>query len=309
MPSRPSRLTCVFTGANADTENENENSCSPNAESSKSTYMPAWRDKCRIQNTTIKTHVTKSQVVEVDFHDCTTAQMPNTENENGTCWHQMPNRPNRLLSLYMTAHIPNTEYHKIDVTKCQSHLVTVWRRKYRRPKQKRKLFTPKAESSKLTSMILRLHKYWIPNTENENGNWCPPMPSRQSRLARFYFSANAEYRKWKRKLMLPNAESSKSTYMVRRPHKCRIENTVIKLLSPNAESSKSTFMTLWQGKYRISKTKMELVATQCRVVQVDLHGSTTTQIPNTENGNGNWSHPMLSRPSRPTWFYDLTNTE
>ena len=123
----------------------------------------------------------------------------------------------------------------------------------------------------------------IPNIENENGTRCHPMPSRPSRLARFYDNANTEYRKWKRKLIPPNAESSKSTYMVLRPHKYRIKNTVIKLLSPNDESSKSTLMTLRQRKYRIPKTKMEPDVNQCRVIQVDFHRLMTAQIPKTKN--------------------------
>ena len=49
------------------------------------------------------------------------------------------------------------------------------------------------------------------------------------------------------------------------------------------------YMSLRRRKCRIPKTKMKMkiVATKCRVVQVDFHGSTTAQIANTESEYGN----------------------
>ena len=135
------------------------------------------------------------------------------------------------------------------------------------------------------------------------------MPSRPSRLSWLYDRANTEYRK-------------------------RKWNS----LPPNAESSKSTCTVLPQRKYRIPKMETEIDPTQCWVVQVDLHGSTTSQIPNkeycnkivvtqwrivqvdshdsttaqitnTENENGTRCQPMPSHPSRLPSSYDSTNTE
>ena len=165
--------------------------------------------------------------------------------------------------------------------------------------------SPRAKSSKSTSMTVQRRKCRIPKTKME-------LVDTKCLIVRIdfyhyiwqpiYLTQNTI------KLMSPNAKVIWLLYDgVNTEDQNKNENCSPQ--KPSRPSWLPWFFDCTNTEYRIPKTKMEVDAPQCRVVKVDLHGSTTTQIPNTENGNGNWSHPMLSRPSRPTWFYDLTNTE
>ena len=126
------------------------------------------------------------------------------------------------------------------------------RRKCRIPKMKMKM---KIVATKCRVVQVDLHgstTAQIANTESEYGNWCHPMPSRPSRLVWHFVNANTEYRKWKWKLMPPDAESSKSTSMTLFECKYPTLNTKQKFLSPNAGLSKTTSIILWWPKYRIN---------------------------------------------------------
>ena len=131
------------------------------------------------------------------------------------------------------------------------------RRKCRIPKTKMKMkmkMKMKIVATKCRVVQVDFHgstTAQIANTESEYGNWCHPMPSRPSRLVWHFVNANTEYRKWKWKLM-----------------------------PPDAESSKSTSMTLFECKYPTLKYQTKILATKCRVVQDDFHNSMTAQIQN-----------------------------